>query len=316
MARKPLPPSRPSASTGADRTAPARSDARPSRPGLRPGDHPGAAKGHAPRSDRKERGTRGQVAKGGPRSGELWLYGRHPVEAALLNPDRRCRRLLVTRDGRADLDGVLARSPHAPTIEPVDRDTLVDLLGDQAIHQGMALRVDPLVDLTPEDLVERHASTDTAVVLVLDQVTDPHNVGAVLRSAAAFGAVAVMVQDRHSPEETGVLAKSASGALERMPLVRVANLARALETLKAGGFWSAGLAADGPTTLAGANLSGKVALVLGSEGSGLRRLTRDTCDLLVRLPMMPDSMESLNVSNAAAVALYEVRRAALEAAQG
>lgn len=298
MARKPLPPARPS--------APAPSGRDSSRPeGRAP--RPGGPKGAAPR---------GAVQKGGSRSGELWLYGRHPVEAALLNPDRRCRRLMITREARADLDAVLSRSPHAPTIEPADRAALTDLLGDQAIHQGMALRVDPLPDLTPEDLVERYAEATDAVVLVLDQVTDPHNVGAVLRSAAAFGAVAVMVQDRHSPEETGVLAKSASGALERMPLVRVANLARALETLKDGGFWSAGLAADGPTTLAGAKLSGKVALVLGSEGAGLRRLTRDTCDLLVRLPMMPDSMESLNVSNAAAVALYEVRRAVLESAQG
>ncbi|GAB3117912.1 23S rRNA (guanosine(2251)-2'-O)-methyltransferase RlmB [Novispirillum itersonii] len=297
MARKPLPPARPSAPALSGRETP-----RPEGRGPRPG-----AKAAAPR---------GAVQKGGSRSGELWLYGRHPVEAALLNPDRRCRRLMVTREARADLDGVLSRSPHAPTIEPADRNALNDLLGEQAIHQGMALRVDPLPDLTPEDLVERYAEATEAVVLVLDQVTDPHNVGAVLRSAAAFGAVAVMVQDRHSPEETGVLAKSASGALERMPLVRVANLARALETLKEGGFWSAGLAADGPTTLAGAKLSGKVALVLGSEGAGLRRLTRETCDLLVRLPMMPDSMESLNVSNAAAIALYEVRRAALEAAQG
>lgn len=298
MARKPLPPARPSAPAPSGRD-PSRAEGRVPRPG--------GPKGAAPR---------GAVQKGGSRSGELWLYGRHPVEAALLNPDRRCRRLMITREARADLDAVLSRSPHAPTIEPADRTALTDLLGDQAIHQGMALRVDPLPDLTPEDLVERYAEATDAVVLVLDQVTDPHNVGAVLRSAAAFGAVAVMVQDRHSPEETGVLAKSASGALERMPLVRVANLARALETLKDGGFWSAGLAADGPTTLAGAKLSGKVALVLGSEGAGLRRLTRDTCDLLVRLPMMPDSMESLNVSNAAAVALYEVRRAVLESAQG
>lgn len=143
--------------------------------------------------------------------------------------------------------------------------------------------------------------------MVLDQVTDPHNVGAVLRSAAAFGALAVVVPDRHAPDETGTLAKSASGALERMPLVRVSNLVRALEQLKDGGFWIAGLAAEGTTTLAQAKLSGKTALVLGSEGEGLRRLTREHCDYLVRLPMT-DAVESLNVSNAAAVALYELIR--------
>jgi 23S rRNA (guanosine2251-2'-O)-methyltransferase len=158
-----------------------------------------------------------------------------------------------------------------------------------------------------DELMDGLEGRDSAVVLVLDQVTDPHNVGAVLRSAAAFGAVAVVVQDRHAPDESGVLAKSASGALERMPLLREVNLARALDRLKEGGFWCAGLAADGPVTLAQAKLSGRVALVLGSEGEGMRRLVRERCDAIVRLPIT-EAVESLNVSNAAAVALYELAR--------
>ena len=176
-----------------------------------------------------------------------------------------------------------------------------------AVHQGIIAQVEPLPALHIDDLIALAQGQDNAIIVVLDQVTDPHNVGAILRSAAAFGALGVVVPDRHAPEETTALAKSASGALERMPLVRVTNLARALDELKDGGFWICGLAADGAVSLAEAKLTGKIALALGAEGDGLRRLTRETCDHLVRLPMV-GNMESLNVSNAAAVALYEFVR--------
>lgn len=274
--------------------------------------------GPRPRSDRQPRPERGKPAERGQRGGAksagggIWLYGNHPVTAALVNPERRLRRLLATAEGLKGLEPVLrglegARASLQP--EVVTRDDIDLLLPPGAVHQGIALLTDPLPSPAVEDVVRMAQGRDKAVVMVLDQVTDPHNVGAVLRSAAAFGALAVLVPDRHAPDETGTLAKSASGALERMPLVRVGNLVRALEILKEGGFWIAGLAAEGSATLAQAKLTGKTALVLGSEGEGLRRLTREHCDYLVRLPMT-DAVESLNVSNAAAVALYELVREA------
>ncbi|MCR6633253.1 MAG: 23S rRNA (guanosine(2251)-2'-O)-methyltransferase RlmB [Magnetospirillum sp.] len=173
-----------------------------------------------------------------------------------------------------------------------------------AVHQGVGALCEPLPAPAIEDIARDGAQRDHAVIMVLDQVTDPHNVGAIVRSAAAFGALAVVVPDRHAPEETGALAKAASGALERLPLVRVTNVVRALEQLKEAGFWVAGMAGEAPGTLASQKLSGRIALVMGAEGEGLRRLTREHCDFLVKLPMT-GAVESLNVSNAAAVALYE-----------
>jgi len=294
----------PSRSSAGSSPAPTRAPQRGKGPAQTKGD---PARGDGP--------SRKPAARPASKSAEGWLYGRHPVEAALLNPQRQCHRLMATKDALASLDSLLRGLRRPIPVEVVPRQDIDDLLGPQAVHQGLALKTGPLPALTPEDLVEMARDQDNAVVMVLDQVTDPHNVGAVLRSATAFGALAVVVQDRHSPDETGVLAKSASGALEKMPLVRVANLARALDILKDGGFWVAGLAADGRQTIRGANLSGKIALCLGSEGEGLRRLTRDHCDHLVRLPMMPGAVESLNVSNAAAVALYALREQVLEQTQ-
>jgi 23S rRNA (guanosine2251-2'-O)-methyltransferase len=238
---------------------------------------------------------------GGGGGGSIWLYGIHAVSAALANPERRVRRLVATSEAAKSLP------PSRIPVEIMERSDIDRLLAPGSVHQGVALLVEPLPATTIEDVIRSAEMAPSALVLVLDQVTDPHNVGAILRSAAAFGALAVVAPDRHAPDETGTLAKSASGALERMPLVRVINIVRALEDLKKGGFWTAGLAADAPKTLAEAKLSGKVVLVLGAEGEGMRRLTREHCDHLVRLPMCGE-MESLNVSNAAAVALYEMRR--------
>ncbi|MBB4266059.1 23S rRNA (guanosine(2251)-2'-O)-methyltransferase RlmB [Roseospira visakhapatnamensis] len=257
---------------------------------------------------RPSRKPRRPKAEGGPPA--LILHGRHPVEAALDNPARPVRRLWSS----APLDAPMAARARARGLEPtlVDRDALAAMLPPGAVHQGLALSVGPLPDMALEDLPAA-GPAEASVVMVLDQVSDPHNVGAILRSAAALGARAVITQDRHAPAETATLAKAASGALERLPLIRVTNIARALAALRDKGYWSVGLDADAPVTLAGAGLTGPLALVLGAEGAGLRRLTRETCDHLACLPMT-DAVESLNVSNAAAVALYELRRTALDQA--
>jgi 23S rRNA (guanosine2251-2'-O)-methyltransferase len=257
----------------------------------------------------KERRAVPRAGKGAE-NGVLWLWGIHPVLAALANRSRHCHRFVATAEAlRAHATEIemLTRARPLPQVEALERADIDTLLPLGAVHQGLAVQVDTLPPAAIADLIDAARGRDNAVIVVLDQVTDPQNVGAVLRSAAAFGAVGMVVQDRHTPEETGALAKAASGALERLPLARVTNLARGLEELKAGGFWVAGLAGDAPVTLAAANLTGQIALVLGSEGEGLRRLTREHCDHLVKLPQT-ELVESLNVSNAAAVALYELVR--------
>lgn len=236
-----------------------------------------------------------------PAGAANWLYGTHPVIAALGNPQRRLGRLLLTDEAEAGLTARLG-GPLPLQAERTDRAKLDTLLGRDAVHQGMALLADPLATPTLEQVLQRPGP-----ILVLDQITDPRNVGAILRSAAAFGVAAVILQDRNAPEETGTLAKAASGALEVVPVLRAVNLSRTLVALKAAGLWTVGLDAGGSRLDGGAFRDRRVALVLGAEGEGLRRLTRETCDEIAGL-VMPGTMESLNVSNAAAVALYELVR--------
>lgn len=267
------------------------------------------------RESRPKSAPRRDPAKGGERparlpSNQLWLYGVHAVLAALTNKARKIRRIVLTAEALRSHAGAIQRARTLrplPGEEVTDRQELDRLLPPGAVHQGIAVLAEHLDSPGIEDIARLAQHRDHAVVMVLDQVTDPHNVGAILRSAAAFGALAVVVTDRHSPEETGTLAKSASGALEVMPLVRVTNMVRALEQLQEAGFWTAGLAGEATQTLAQAKLSGKIALVMGAEGEGLRRLTREHCDHLVKLPMSA-LVESLNVSNAAAISLYELAR--------
>ncbi len=265
----------------------------------------------------KEEKRQHYAGKGGPKRAKLaklgggeglWLYGVHAVNAALKNPQRTCRRLVLTQDRLSGLDPALVA--RAKKVETTDREGIDRLLPPGSVHQGLALAVDPLPDLDFDDLKRAAFIKERAVFMMLDQVTDPQNVGAVLRSAAAFGALGLIVQDRFAPPESGALAKAASGGLESVPLARVVNLSKALEELKSEGFVAIGLEATAERTLPElAPMPPKLVLVLGSEGEGMRQKQRETCDVLARLPMVSEGpVDSLNVSNAAAIALYEAGR--------
>lgn len=235
-----------------------------------------------------------------PDDGLVRLYGLHTTRAALDNPRRKIRRMLATRNAleRLEIADIAALPFAAELVEPrtIDRIT-----GSEAVHQGVLIEAEPL---KPKRLAEL---TDTPLVVVLDQVTDPHNVGAIMRSSVAFGAGALITTQRHSPHESGVLAKSASGALEHIDLIEVRNLAEALNELSGVGFQTVGLDSDGPAEMEKSFTEKKIALVLGAEGKGLRQKTRETVTTLARLDM-PGAIRSLNVSNAAAVALYAARK--------
>ncbi len=232
----------------------------------------------------------------------LWLHGRHAVAAALANRSRRVRRLQHTEPG--DAEGA-ARRRGIP-VETVERRLLDRRFGAGAVHQGVALHCDPL---PPPDLEAIAAAPGPARLLLLDRVSDPRNVGAVLRAAGAFGVRAVIMPAAGAPAETAALAKAAAGALERVPLARVVNLARTLERLKAAGYWFAALDGAADLPLADLDLTGRVGLVLGAEGAGIRRLVRRACDFEAAIPMSGGT-DSLNVAMAAGIALYEAHRQA------
>jgi 23S rRNA (guanosine2251-2'-O)-methyltransferase len=231
----------------------------------------------------------------GSADGPVILYGWHTVIAALANPQRRFRKLMLTENAARRLSEERIETRVTPEIV---RPALIDQrLGPDAVHQGLLAEADPLPSPDIDTLKQE------GIVLVLDQITDPHNVGAIMRSAAAFAVKAIVTTARHSPEATGVLAKSASGALELVPLVMVQNLARALTELNDRGFMTVGLDSQGGENLDAVALREPLALVLGAEGKGLRQLTRETCSTVARLDM-PGEIKSLNVSNAAVLALY------------
>jgi 23S rRNA (guanosine2251-2'-O)-methyltransferase len=256
------------------------------------GPKPGATREQTERRERFERAKRESLRPG---DDSAVLYGWHTVTAALQNPARKLRKLLATENAARRL--AEEKPPTSTPPEIVRPDAIAARLPPDAVHQGVYAEADPLPSPAIEDVA------DDGIVLVLDQVTDPHNVGAIFRSAAAFAARAIVTTTRHSPEATGVLAKAASGALEHVPLVTVQNLARALSALKDRGFLVIGLDSTGDSDLAALALRKPVALVFGAEGKGLRQLTKETCDHVARLEL-PGAIQSLNVSNAASLSLY------------
>lgn len=236
------------------------------------------------------------------RRGALWLYGLHAVKAAIANPRRHCHCCLLTRAAAENIGEKALSRVRAEIVAP---DQVSRALPQGAVHQGVALTCDPL---SPGKLEDIAVQPGRKLVLVLDQIADPQNVGAILRSAAAFDVASVIVQERHAPAESGALAKAASGALDIVPYLPVVNIARALEQLGELGFWRVALTGDAGQALADAIVPRDLALVLGSEGAGIRRLVRERCDDSATI-LISGQMESLNVSNAAAIALYECRRA-------
>lgn len=231
-----------------------------------------------------------------------WLYGFHPVSYALANPNRSIKKIVYADE--ADLSQLPPLPTHVAQ-ERMQRKDIQRLVGQEAVHQGLALQVAPLEEMQLDDLSRSKDTKQT--VMILDQVSDPHNVGAILRSCAVFGAKALVLTDRHSPKESAVLAKAACGALEIVPIIRIANLSSALNQLKEIGFWIVGLAEKSEQTLSEVDFSGKMGIVMGAEGDGMRRLTTKQCDFLVKLETS-QSFSTLNVSNAAAIALYEAFR--------
>ncbi|MBL4895119.1 MAG: 23S rRNA (guanosine(2251)-2'-O)-methyltransferase RlmB [Emcibacter sp.] len=240
------------------------------------------------------------------KNNDLWLFGKHPVLAALNNPKRAITRLLVTKRGA---DQYLAQfSEINQSVRPLNPeiilpDVLEKILPPDCLHQGIALQTYALPDVDLMDCCTIEGD-GSHLLLILDQITDPHNVGAIMRSAAAFGARAIISTDRHAPPESGTLAKSASGALEVLPWIRVTNLSRTLDALAEMGYWRLGLDGSADLSIKQADFGKNIALVLGAEGKGLRKGTQTHCDALIKLPIRR-TVESLNVSNAAAIALYE-----------
>jgi 23S rRNA (guanosine2251-2'-O)-methyltransferase len=266
--------------------------------GKPPAQHPG-------KPFKKERGHGHGRGHGGKEDHEGWIWGRHAVEAAIANPDREGPfRLLASPGAAAALEPLIKKARKDLRIEVVEPQEIGRALPQGAAHQGQALRAPPLEGVSVEDLAE----LGPGVIVMLDQVTDPQNVGAIFRSARAFGAKGMILQDRNAPKLTGALAKAAAGAIETLPCARVVNLSRALEKLSDLGWRAVGLDGAAETTLDQALDGRPTVLVMGSEGEGVRRLVAEHCDVLAKIPM-PGGFESLNVSNAAAVALYEATRA-------
>lgn len=232
---------------------------------------------------------------------QLIIYGRHAVLSALKNPKRQIQKLLITADNRAEVEKLSV--PY----NIVDKKDFLKILPEDAVHQGFALYCNRLETYSIEDLIALADKKERCHILILDQVTDPQNIGAIIRSCAAFETLGLVVQDKNSPLESGAMDKASAGTIEFVPVARVTNLSRAIESLKDAGFWVMGMDGYAETTIDKINKSGKIAIVMGSEGKGMRRLVQENCDSSVKLPISPN-VESLNVSTAAAIALYELSK--------
>lgn len=232
---------------------------------------------------------------------QLIIYGRHAVLSALKNPKRHIQKLLITADNKAEVE------PLHVNFSVIDKKDFLKILPEDAVHQGFALYCNRLETYDIEDLIALADKKERCHILILDQVTDPQNIGAIIRSCAAFETLGLVVQDKNSPLESGAMDKASAGTIEFVPVARVTNLSRAIEKLKDAGFWVMGMDGYAETTIDKINKSGKIAIVMGSEGKGMRRLVQENCDSSVKLPIS-SNVESLNVSTAAAIALYELSK--------
>lgn len=233
--------------------------------------------------------------------GQVVLYGRHAVFSALKNPKRQFLRLVILKENESEIKKMFPRIDY----QIAQKKDIEKLVGANAVHQGFALVTKPLPSMFLEDLIDEMRDVQRCHVLILDQVTDPQNVGAIIRSAAAFNTAAIIVQDKNAPLESGAMAKASAGTIEFVPIVRVTNLARAIETLKKAGFWIVGMDGYAKQKIDQIDKNAKLAVIMGSEGSGMRRLVEESCDIKVRLPMN-EKVESLNVSVATGIVLYEL----------
>ncbi|MBO7556324.1 MAG: 23S rRNA (guanosine(2251)-2'-O)-methyltransferase RlmB [Alphaproteobacteria bacterium] len=234
---------------------------------------------------------------------EVIIYGKHAVLAALANPMRKIHKVFCSPENATEMRPVIGNRK----LVVADRKEFEKLLPLEAVHQGVAATAEALKNVDIDDICAKTENKENCSLLILDQVTDPQNIGAIVRSCAAFGAEALVVQDKNSPKESGAMLKAAAGTYEKMPVCRVTNISRAVEKLKKAGFWVVGMDGYAKDEIASLQKGGKMAVIMGSEGKGMRRLVSQSCDMLVRLPISPD-VESLNVSNAAAIVLYELSR--------
>ncbi len=234
---------------------------------------------------------------------QVLIYGRHAVMSALANPKRKIIKVMCLKENIGEIKGKIADNK----IATVERKELDKLVSADAVHQGFVAVAEKLSIAKIEDICDAAQNCENCYLLILDQVTDPQNIGAIVRSCAAFGCLAMIVQDKNSPQESGAMLKAAAGTYEYLPICRVTNLSRAIEQLKKAGFWIIGMDGYAKTNIDKLNKGGRLAVVMGSEGKGMRRLIEESCDMTVRLPIA-ENVESLNVSTAAAVVLYELSR--------